>query len=125
MSDTKAKWPALSQADKEFISFWEKERDRRKKWSYLLFHNLRMGTLFGAPIAIFFMAEAPRHRSLITHTDLTIIMICIVLIIVFYAFFRGYSKWDKSNSRYEILKMREKGNSGMAIPSKDKKSFEN
>lgn len=99
----------LTEEEKKFVSFWEKERDRRKKWTYLLTHNLRMGIIFGAPIAIFFMLEAPRHRSLITHTDLVLIMICIVLIACFYALFRGYSKWDASDSHYQILKMKEKG----------------
>lgn len=120
MSEVKHTWPPLNEEEKKFISFWEREKDRRKKWSYLLVHNLRMGILFGAPIALFFMLEAPRHRSLITHTDLVLIMICIVLIIAFYAVFRGYSKWDQSNAHYEILKMRERERlEGKNIPQED------
>src|SRR5690606_32828574 len=120
MSDAeKTTWPPLTKEEKEFIAFWEKEKDRQKKWTYLLFHNLQIGILFGAPIALFFMLEAPRHRSLITHTDLVLIMTCIVLIVCFYAIFRGYSKWDASNSHYQILKMKEDRSASSRLPSVD------
>lgn len=120
MNDAEKKtWPPLTKEEKEFIVFWEKERDHRKKWTYLLFHNLQIGILFGVPIALFFMLEAPRHRSLITHTDLVLIMVCIVLIVCFYAIFRGYSKWDDFNSHYQILKMKENSTSSAHLSSVD------
>lgn len=120
-NDENKTWPPLTEEEKKFISFWEKERDRRKKWPYLLLHNIRMGIIFGAPIALFFMLEAPRHRSLITHTDLVLIMLCIVSIAVFYALFHGYSKWDASDSHYQILKMRENSMAASrGAPSMDK-----
>ena len=122
MSEMNVRWPPLTEKEKGFISFWEKERDRQKKWTWLITHNVRWGILFGAPIAIFFMAEAPRHRSLITHTDLVLIMLCIVLIIVFYAVFRGYSNWEQSDAHYKILKMREENKSSdNTLPPEDKK----
>lgn len=112
----KKTWPPLTKEDKDFMAFWERERDRRKKWTYMLFHNLQIGILFGAPIALFFMLEAPRHRSLITRTDLILIMTGIALTACFYAIFRGHSNWDASDSHYQILKMKENRGSSPAPP---------
>lgn len=98
--------PQLTDEDLRFISFWEKERSRRRRWTYALGRNLPMGIIFGAPIALFFFVEAPRHRALISHTDLILIMIGILLTAVFYAIFQGASKWDQQESHYRILKMK-------------------
>lgn len=100
-------WPALTDTEREFIEFWEAERDRRHKWTYALRRNLPMGIIFGAPIALFFFIEAPRHRGMVSHTDLVLIMIGVFLTAVFYAIFRGSAKWDQYESHYQILKMKE------------------
>jgi hypothetical protein len=117
MSDqvTPHQWPPLTDEERQFIAFWEKERSRRRKWIYPLLHNLPMGLLFGFPIALFFLLEAPRHRSLISHADLILIMICVILIAVFYALFRGYTRWDQYESHYKILKMKD-DQQGAAAP---------
>lgn len=101
------RWPALTPEEKEFIVSWEKDRERQGKWTYHLRRNLPGGIIFGVPIALFFFIEAPRHRGLISHTDLILIMCGIVLIILFYAILRGYIKYDQYESHYQILKMKE------------------
>ena len=106
-SQTMHRWPELTDEERKFISFWENERERRRRWTYALRRNLPMGVIFGAPIALFFFVEAPRHRGLISHTDLIIIMIGVLLTAVFYAIFRGSAKWDQYESHYRILKMKE------------------
>lgn len=106
-SQTNRRWPELSDEERTFVSFWEKERARRRRWTYGLKRNLPMGIVFGAPIALFFFLEAPRHRELVSHTDLILIMIGVVFTIIFYAIFKGSAKWDEYESHYQILKMRE------------------
>lgn len=106
-SQIKHRWPELTDEERTFVSFWEKERARRRRWTYGLKRNLPMGIVFGAPIALFFFLEAPRHRSLVSHTDLVLIMIGVVLTMIFYAVFKGSAKWDEYESHYQILKMRE------------------
>jgi hypothetical protein len=106
-SKIKHRWPELNEEERTFVAYWEKERERHRPWMFGFKKNLTMGIVFGAPIALFFFAEAPRHRELVSHTDLVLIMIGVVLTIVFYALFRGSSKWDEYESHYKILKMRE------------------
>jgi hypothetical protein len=98
----------LSERDLKFITFWEKRRERPHRWLYYLMQNLPRGIIFSAPIALFFFIEAPRHRGLISHGDLILIMVGIFLTAVFYAIFRGATKWDQYESHYQILKMKEK-----------------
>jgi hypothetical protein len=100
-------WPPLTREETEFITSWEQVRERQRKWSYGLTHNLTGGIFFGVPIALFFFIEAPRHRGIITHGDLILIMIGICLIILFYSVLRGYVKYDQNESHYQILKMRQ------------------
>lgn len=100
-------WPPLTREEMEFITSWEQVRERQRKWSYGLTHNLTGGIFFGVPIALFFFIEAPRHRGIITHGDLILIMIGICLIILFYSVLRGYVKYDQNESHYQILKMRQ------------------
>lgn len=113
-NQVKASGWVLSEDDKRFIDFWEKERDKQHKWTYALKRYLPRGIFFGAPIAIFFFVEAPRHRGLISHSDLVVIMFAILMIIAFYAIFMGSTKWDESESHYQILKMKERGKSAVA-----------
>lgn len=107
-------WPPLTEEEKKFIIFWEKERDMRHKWTFQIRRYLPRGMMFGFPIALFFFVEAPRHRGLISHSDLVVIMFAIALIIIFYAIFMGATKWDEYESHYQILKMKEAGKSAAA-----------
>lgn len=97
----------LTEEEKNFIRFWEKEGTRRKKWTYMLMNNLPKGMIFSAPIAIFFFFEAGKHKGIITHGDLILIMIGVFLIAVFYSVFSGYVRFDRYDSHYKILKMKQ------------------
>lgn len=107
-------WPPLTDEEKKFIVFWEKERDKRHKWTFHIKRYFPRGIMFGIPIALFFFVEAPRHRGLISHSDLAIIMFAILMIVIFYAIFMGFTKWDEYESHYQILKMKEAGKSAAA-----------
>lgn len=96
----------LTEEEKRFLSYWGAERQKRSKWSFQLTRNLPRGLIFSSPIALFFFIEAPRHRDLISRTDLILIMIAVVLIAAFYAIFRGLTQWDKYESHYIILNMK-------------------
>ncbi|MGH2643159.1 MAG: hypothetical protein ACRDE2_04370 [Chitinophagaceae bacterium] len=116
-------WPPLTEEEKKFISFWEKERDQRHKWTFQIRRYFLRGIMFGFPIALFFFIEAPRHRGLISHSDLAVIMFAIVMIVLFYAVFMGATKWDEYESHYQILKMKEAGRSA-AVNSQDNYKIE-
>ncbi len=97
----------LTAEEKEFIHFWESEGNKQKKWTYMLKKNLPKGLIFSIPIALFFFIMGPKRRAIVTHAELVIIMICIVLIALFYAVFKGYVQADRMESHYQILKMKE------------------
>lgn len=97
----------LTEEEKEFIQFWEAEGANQKKWVYMLKKHLPKGLIFSIPIALFFFIMGPKRRGIITHSELVIIMICIVVIAIFYAIFKGYVSADRMESHYQILKMKE------------------
>lgn len=102
----------LTREERDFIRFWEKEGPKRSKWTYMLIHDLPKGVIFSVPIAIFFFFEAGKHRGIITHGDLILIMICLFLTAIFYAVLKGYTKFDRYDSLYKILKMKQSENKG-------------
>jgi len=97
----------LTDEDKDFINYWEKEGKRHKSWIFMLKKHLPKGMIFSLPIALFFFIMGPKRRAIVTHADLTIIMICIFIIALFYAIFKGYVDADRMETRYKILKKRE------------------
>lgn len=111
----------LTEEEKGFIQFWEKEGIKQKRWTYMLKKNLPKGLIFSIPIALFFFIMGPKRRAIVSHGDLVVIMIAIVLIAVFYAIFRGHVRADRYESHYQILKMREAGKeaSGTMHPGDD------
>lgn len=73
----------------------------------MLKKNLPKGLIFSMPIALFFFIMGPKRRAIVTHSELIIIMICVIFIALFYAIFKGYVSVDRMESHYQILKMKE------------------
>ncbi len=97
----------LTEEEKEFIQYWEKEGKRQRKWTYMLRRNLPKGLIFSLPIALFFFAMGFKRRAIVSHGVLVTIMICLVFIALFYAIFKGHIHVDRYESHYQILKMKE------------------
>lgn len=97
----------LSEEEREFIHFWETEGANQKKWINMLKKHLPKGLIMSLPIALFFFVMGPKRRGIVTHTELLIIMICVVFIALAYALFKGYVKADRMESHYQILKMKQ------------------
>ncbi len=102
----------LTEEEKDFIRYWEKEGTREKKWTYMLKRNLPKGLIFSLPIALFFFAMGFKRRAIVSHGDLVTIMVSLVVIAVFFAIFKGYVHVDRYESHYQILKMKEAGGDG-------------
>ncbi len=97
----------LTAEEKEFIEYWEKEGKKEKTWLNMLKRHLPKGLIFSLPIALFFFVMGPKRRAIVTHAELTIIMICVFLIAVAYSIFKGYVKNDRLETYYQLLKMKD------------------
>lgn len=99
----------LSGKDKEFIEWWEKNRNSEKKLLNQLLVGLPLGVAFGLPMLLSFLFRGWFKRMpYVSGTQFTLILIAVLLIIVFYAIFKMRFKWEMNEQRYAELKEKEK-----------------
>ena len=95
----------LSKEDKEFITWWEANSKREKKLVTQLSVGLPLGLAFGFPILLSVMFRGwYKNMPYVSGSQLTVILIAVLLIIVFYAIFRMRLKWELNEQRYNELK---------------------
>ncbi|HLR38048.1 MAG TPA: hypothetical protein VK084_08375 [Chitinophagaceae bacterium] len=97
----------LTTEEKDFIEYWEKEGYKEKNFGNMLKKYLPKGLIYSLPIILFFFAMGYKRKGIVTHAELTIIMICVLLIAVAYSILKGHVKNDRKFSYYQILKMKE------------------
>lgn len=98
----------LSEQDKAFMAWWEQYGSRQRRWLFRFPRNFSIGLIFSALIISFFLIDGQRDRSLVSHGDLIIISAGSLLVALFYAILSGQMGWEKNDSRYTILKLRQK-----------------
>lgn len=99
----------LSAQDKEFVEWWSKNRNKEKKLVKQLAVGLPLGLAFGVPILLSVMFRGwYKSMTYVSGSQLTIVLIAVLLIVVFYAVFRMRFKWEMNEQRYsELLKKSE------------------
>ena len=103
----------LTQQEKDFIVYWENNRERRKKVIKQLFIGLPLGTLLVSLILISSLsgwykravAEININSSLII-----ILLIASLFIVAFIVVFSVRHRWEMDEQQYLELKAREKKN---------------
>ena len=99
----------MTEAEKDFMNWWEANRLKEKKLLKQMLIGLPIGVSFGFPILLSVMFRGWYTRMpYISGTELTVIMIGVLLIVVFYAIFRMYFRWDMQEQDYLQLKEKER-----------------
>lgn len=97
----------LSAEEMDFVNWWEANRLKEKRVLKQLSIGLPLGLAFGFPILLSVMFRGWYKRMpYISGTQLTIILIAVLLIVVFYAIFRMRFKWEINEQRYRELKVK-------------------
>ncbi|MBK8520026.1 MAG: hypothetical protein IPL54_03820 [Chitinophagaceae bacterium] len=102
----------LSEKDKEFIIYWEKEKERRSTFSAKLIQGLPMAALFSVPILLFitaiylFFPEWYTKISSRLPGSITTIVIAVIICILFFSYFRMQYKWEMNEQLYRELKQK-------------------
>ncbi len=93
----------LTQKEKDFIDYWERNRDRQKKvfWQFLV--GIPVGLLLAVPIAINFFSGWYRRAMMVFNSGGLALLLALVLIVVFVAIFSQQHKWDQLDQRYREL----------------------
>ncbi len=94
----------LSKEEKDFIIWWEKNKTKEKKLITQLAVGLPLGLAFGFPILLTVMFRGwYKNMPFVSGSQLTVILIAVLLIVVFYAIFRMRMKWELNDQRYNEL----------------------
>ncbi len=100
----------LLKEEKEFIAFWEKNRDSQKRFMKQLMVGLPVGTIFVVAISLNFISGWNKQAvmALSAHASVIPVLIIAALIItVFISVFSVKYKWEVNDQRYRELKAKE------------------
>jgi uncharacterized RDD family membrane protein YckC len=102
----------LSEKDKDFIIYWEKEKERRKTFSARLIDGLPVAALFCVPVLLLITAVYlffPEWYTRISNSiggSMTTIVIALIISMLFFSYFRMQYKWEMNEQLYRELKQK-------------------
>ena len=104
----------LTDQEKLFVDHWEKNRNKEKKILYKLALGLPIGIVFAFPILLSVIFRSwYKNMVYISGSQLTIIIIAVLAIAVFFALAKMKFKWENNEQLYKELKFKER------LPAKD------
>ena len=104
-------WHMITEQEKLFIDYWEKNRDKQKRSFYQLLLSLPIGLVFALPILLSVIFHDWYKRMIfISGSQLTVILIGVLGIAVFFALFRMRFKWEQNEQLYKELKYKQEKN---------------
>ncbi len=94
-----------------FIHYWESNRNRQKKLFYQLAIGLPVGLVFALPVLLsVIFHDWYKQMTFISDSQITVILITVLGIAVFFALFRMKFKWEENEQHYKELKFRQSKN---------------
>ena len=98
----------LTQDEKSFIIYWEKNREKEKKIFFKFLYGSPWGLIFALPVLVaVIFHDWYKNMVYISPTLITLIIIAVIAIAVFYTLFSMQFKWDRNEQIYEELKFKQ------------------
>jgi hypothetical protein len=100
----------LSEAEKQYIEYWERNRLREKKLLNQLLIGLPLGIVFAAPVLLNLFGGWYKRAGMQANAKMSplVLLIAVLLIIVFVAIFSRKHKWEMKEQQYrEFLAKRD------------------
>ncbi|MDP4285686.1 MAG: hypothetical protein Q8891_14805 [Bacteroidota bacterium] len=95
--------------EKLFMEYWEKNREKEKKFFHQLIYGSPWGLVFALPVLVAVLFhDWYKNMIPITGTEIILISISVLAIAVFYSVFRMKFKWDHNEQIYKELKFKQK-----------------
>ena len=101
----------LTKHEKEFVEFWKKNRQQRKKIRKQLFAGLPFGVLLIALIFASSLSGWYKRAEMVLNVNASLVLIIViasVLIVAFIVIFSVRHRWEMDEQRYQELISREK-----------------
>jgi hypothetical protein len=100
----------LSQDEKNFMEYWEKNRDKQKRVVRQFLLGIPAGLLFVIPIVINFSSGWYKRAGMMTNTsdfNPGVLIVALLLITGFIAIFSRRHRWEQNEQAYKELRARE------------------
>jgi integral membrane sensor domain MASE1 len=99
----------LTKEEKEFLTFWEANRDSRKKVFRQWLVGIPMGLLIAIPILVNYATGWYTRAAMIAGAEFNplVLLLALVLIVSFTAIFYKQHQWDQLEQRYREIKAKE------------------
>jgi amino acid permease len=101
----------LSDEERKFMAFWEKNRERQNKLSYQLWSGLPWGIIFALPIFINFLLGRFWYKRAdavaMSQFNPFVLIFAVILIAIFIGVFQKKHKWEMHEQKYRELKSKE------------------
>ena len=103
----------LSDKEKQFIIYWEREREKQNSIVRKLLNGLPMAILFSLPVVLLLFAVYiffPDWYTKISNTSsgsFITIVIAVFICFLFFSYFRMHYKWEMNEQLYRELKNKE------------------
>ncbi len=99
----------LTKEEKDFILYWENNRENERMFFRQLGYGLPRGLIFGLPIllAVLFH-DWYKNMIPISKSQIILIAIAVLGITLFYSIFRMNFRWDQNEQLYKELKLKDK-----------------
>ena len=106
---------AYSEEEIKFMEYWKQNRDRQGQLSYQLLYGLPYGLFFSLPIVVNFLLGRFWYKRAdavgLSQFNPLVLMIAVMLISVFVAFFNRKLRWERYEGKYLELQSRSNKNS--------------
>jgi membrane protein YdbS with pleckstrin-like domain len=101
----------LNEREQQFIEYWEKNRDRRKKVTKQLSIGLPFAVVLVAMIFINVLSGWYKRAAMSLNTHVSLIPVMLVAglsIVVFFVIFSARHRWEQDEQHYRELLARKK-----------------
>lgn len=118
----------LTQEEKAFIAYWEKNRIRQKKVFRQFLVGIPIGLLFVIPIVLYFKSGWYRKADMEANSpefNPAVLFIALLAIVVFTAIFYQRHRWERHEDYYRELLVKRSIEEDDASAEEDNSSSEN
>jgi hypothetical protein len=105
----------LSQKEQEFVTYWERRREKEGRFGWQLMTGIPIGLLFSMPIFIIVITSRFwfKRADMVAMSKLSpvVLVVAVMLIASFIAVFHRRVQWEKKEQQYLELQQRERNGS--------------
>jgi uncharacterized membrane protein YciS (DUF1049 family) len=109
----------LTQKEQEFVRYWEEVRQQEGTVARKLINGLPMALLFALPVPLsmvvvkYFLSDYAMRISKVRPGFFIVIVMAVLLIAVFFAYFRMHLRWEENEQVYKSLKLKQNQEAGL------------